>query len=156
VAFKKPLEFFGKKVEGNNLPVVETDNSLREELSKVQSLSEQVVQLQQELSEKVVKNDLESLVLSQINSMQKNFDYLQESFKQSNKKDITKFKEVVSEITSIVSNLVENEIPKYKKQVTKNELRIDEKFDSIKDIVEENILGIKEEVDKHHNDHIIP
>jgi hypothetical protein len=152
VAFKKPLEFFGKKVEGNNLPVVETDNSLREELSKVQSLSEQVVQLQQELSEKVVKNDLESLVLSQINSMQKNFDYLQESFKQSNKKDITKFKEVVSEITSIVSNLVENEIPKYKKQVTKNELRIDEKFDSIKDIVEENILGIKEEVDNKVND----
>jgi hypothetical protein len=139
VAFKKPSEFFGKKVEGNNLPVVETDNSLREELSKVQSLSEQVVQLQQELSEKVVKNDLESLVLSQINSMQENFDYLQESFKQSNKKDISKFKKVVSEITSIVSNLVENEIPKHKRQISASEIRISKQIDEFKSDVEERV-----------------
>jgi len=147
VALKKPSDFFGKKEEDSNLPVVESDNSLRDELSKVESLSEQVVQLQQELSQKVVKNDLESLVLSQINTMQENFDYLQKEFKQSNKKDIREFKDKVTELTNIIGNLVENEFPKYKKQITNNELRIGDKFDQLKEVVSENIVEIREDID---------
>ena len=152
MALKKPSELFGNKSEDNNVPVIESDNSFRDELIKVESLSEQVIQLQQELSQKVIKNDLESLVLSQINTMQENFEYLQNDFKKSNKKDIVEFKERVSELTEIVSNLVENELPKYKKQVTKNEVRIDDKFGELKEVVEENIVGIKEEIDSRVND----
>jgi len=146
VALKKPSDFFGKKPEENNLPVVESDNSLRDELNKVESLSEQVTQLQQELSQKVVKNDLESLVLSQINTMQENFEYLQNDFRKSNKKDISEFKNKVSELTEIVGNLVEKELPKYKKQITNNEVRIGEKFDSLRESVEENIADIHQEI----------
>ena len=152
MALKKPSDLFGNKAEDNNVPVIESDNTLREELIKVENLSEQVIQLQQELSQKVVKNDLESLVLSQINTMQENFDFLQNDFKKSNKKDIVEFKEKVSELTEIVGNLVENELPKYKKQVTKNEVRIGDKFDELKEVVEENIIGIREEIDTQVND----
>ena len=152
MALKKPSDLFGNKAEDNNVPVIESDNTLREELIKVENLSEQVIQLQQELSQKVVKNDLESLVLSQINTMQENFDFLQNDFKKSNKKDIVEFKEKVSELTEIVGNLVENELPKYKKQVTKNEVRIGDKFDELKEVVEENIFGIREEIDSKVND----
>ena len=147
MALRKPSDFFSKKSEENNLPVVESDDFLRDELSKVESLSEQVTQLQQELSQKVVKNDLESLVLSQINSMQENFEYLQNDFKKSNKKDIGEFENRVSELTKIVGNIVENELPKYKKQITNNEVRIGEKFDTFKEIVEENIIDIRQEID---------
>jgi len=147
VALKKPSDFFGKKPEENNLPVVESDNSLRDELNKVESLSEQVIQLQQELSQKVVKNDLESLVLSQINTMQENFEFLQNDFRQLNKKDIREFKDRVSEITEIVGNLVEKELPKYKKQITNNEVRIGEKFNNLREVVEENIADIRQEID---------
>jgi predicted nucleic acid-binding Zn-ribbon protein len=152
VALKKPSDIFDNKFEENNNPVIVTDSSFRDELNKVESLSEQVIQLQQELSKKVVKNDLESLVLSQINNMQENFEYLQNDFKKSNKKDILDFKERISELTEIVGNLVENEIPKYKKQVTKNEVRIGDKFDELKEVVEENIVGIREEIDTKVND----
>ena len=152
MALKKPSDLFGNKAEDNNVPVIESDNTLREELIKVENLSEQVIQLQQELSQKVVKNDLESLVLSQINTMQENFDFLQNDFKKSNKKDIVEFKEKVSELTEIVGNLVENELPKYKKQVTKNEVRIGDKFDELKEVVEENIFDIREEIDSKVND----
>ena len=151
MALKKPSDFFGNKSEDNNIPIIESDNTFREELIKVESLSEQVLQLQQELSQKVIKSDLESLVLSQINSMQENFEYLQNDFKKSNKKDIIEFKEKVSELTEIVGNLVENELPKYKKQVTKNEVRIGDKFDELKEVVEENIVGIREEIDSKVN-----
>ena len=122
MALKKPSDLFGNKADENNTPIIESDSSFREELIKVESLSEQVLQLQQELTQKVIKNDLESLVLSQINNMQENFEYLQNDFKKSNKKDIVEFKEKVTELTEIVGNLVENELPKYKKQVTKNEV----------------------------------
>ena len=152
MALKKPSDIFDNKFEENNNPVIVTDSSFRDELNKVESLSEQVIQLQQELSKKVVKNDLESLVLSQINNMQENFEYLQNDFKKSNKKDILDFKERISELTEIVGNLVENEIPKYKKQVTKNEVRIGDKFDELKEVVEENIVGIREEIDTKVND----
>ena len=151
MALRKPSEVFGNKSEDNNTPVIESDNSLREELNKVESLSEQISQLQQELSQKVVQTDLEKLVLSQINSMQENFEYLQNDFRQSNKKDIREFKDRVSELAEIVGNLVENQLPKYKKQVTNNELRIGEKFDVFKNTVEENISGIREEIDTQVN-----
>jgi hypothetical protein len=152
VALKKPSDIFGNKTDDNNIPVIESDSSFREELIKVESLSEQIIQLQQELSQKVVKNDLESLVLSQINTMQENFEYLQNDFKKSNKKDIVEFKERVSELTEIVGNLVENELPKYKKQVTKNEVNIGNKFDELKEVVQENIVVIREEIDDKVND----
>ena len=147
MALKKPSDLFGNKADENNIPVIESDSSFRKELIKVESLSEQVNQLQQELSQKVIKNDLESLVLSQINTMQENFEFLQNDFRKSNKKDIVEFKERVSELTEIVGNLVENELPKYKKQITKNEIRIGDKFEQLKEVVEENIVGIREEID---------
>jgi len=151
VALRKPSDLFGKKSEENEIPVFESDNSFREELNKVENLSEQVIKLQQELSQKVVKNDLESLILSQINSMQENFEYLQNDFRKSNKKDIVEFKDKVSELTEIVGNIVENELPKYKKQVTKNELNISEKLDTFKEDIKENITDIRYEVDTKVN-----
>ena len=151
MALRKPSDIFDKKIEDINIPVVESDSSLYLELSKVESLSEQVSQLQQELSQKVIQTDLEKLVLSQINSMRENFNYLQNDFKKSNKKDISEFKDRVSQLTEIVGNLIEQEIPKYKKQVTKNELRIGEKFDALKEVVEENIVDIRGEIDTQVN-----
>ena len=145
MALKKPSDLFGNKADENKIQIIESDNTLRDELSKVENLSEQVIQLQQELSQKVIKSDLESLVLSQINIMQENFEYLQNDFRKSNKKDIVEFKEKVSELTEIVGNLVENELPKYRKQVTKNEVAIDEKFNKF-------IVGIRNEIDTKVND----
>jgi hypothetical protein len=151
VALKKPADIFGNKSENNTTQIIESDNSFRDELIKVDNLSEQITQLQQELSQKVIKNDLESLVLSQINNMQENFNYLQNDFKKSNRKDISEFKERVSELTRIVENLVENEIPKYKKQITKTEFNIGDNFNQFKEVVEENIVDIKEGVDSKVN-----
>jgi hypothetical protein len=151
VALKKPADIFGNKSENNTTQIIESDNSFRDELIKVDNLSEQITQLQQELSQKVIKNDLESLVLSQINNMQENFNYLQNDFKKSNRKDISEFKERVSELTGIVENLVENEIPKYKKQITKTEFNIGDNFNQFKEVVEENIVDIKEGVDSKVN-----
>lgn len=140
MALHKPSDFFGRrKVEENKLPVAKSNETLREELSKVESLSEQLQQLQQDITQKVVKSDLESLVLSQINTMQENFETLQREFKKSNKGDLDYFKEIISEVTDTVNNLVENEIPKYKKQITSNEVRFGNQLKDFKEEVEDKV-----------------
>jgi hypothetical protein len=139
VALKKPLDLFGKKVEKKDSPVVESNSGLRQELNKVESLSQQIYQLQQELTQQVVKNDLESLVLSQISSMNERFEYLQKQFKESNQEDISKFKTVVSEITGVINNLIENEIPRYKKQITSSEVRITTEINDLREDVENKV-----------------
>jgi len=139
VALKKPLDFFGKKVENNDIPVVESDNGLRQELGKVEKLSEQIHQLQQELTQQVAKTDLESLILEQIDYMKENFETLQSQIQYSNKSEIKKFKETLSKITEVVNNFVEVELPKHKKQITTNEVRISKQIDEFKSGVEERI-----------------
>jgi hypothetical protein len=148
VALKKPSAFFGKNSEENNFPIVESDNTLREELNKVENLSEQINQLQQELTQKVVKTDLENLVVSQINEMRDNFEYLKSEIQQSNRGDLKKFKETLSNITEVVNNFVENEIPKYKKQVISNEVRVSNEIVEFKETVSDNFFGLRQEVEE--------
>ena len=137
MALKKPSDLFGKKITEEQ--PVEVDNSLREELNKVESLSEQINQLQQELTQKVVKTDLEKLVVSQINEMRDNFEYLKSEIQQSNRGDLKKFKETLSNIIEVVNNFVENEIPKYKKQITSNEVRVSTQFANFKEEIEDKV-----------------
>jgi hypothetical protein len=148
VALRKPSAFFGKNSEENNFPIVESDNTLREELNKVESLSEQINQLQQELTQKVVKTDLENLVVSQITEMRDNFEYLKNEIQQSNRGDLKKFKETLSNITEVVNNFVENEIPKYKKQAISNEVRVSNEIVEFKETVSDNFFGLRQEVEE--------
>ena len=102
MTLKKPSDIFGKKPEDLNIKIVESDNSFRDELVKVENLSDQITQLQQELSQKVIQSDLEELFSSQINNIQENFENLQNDFKKSNKRDIKNF----NELKDIVSNTI--------------------------------------------------
>jgi chromosome segregation ATPase len=147
VALRKPSDFFRKEKEESNVLVVEPDETLREDLSKVENLSSQILQLQQELAQKVVKNDLETLILSQISEMREKFEFLKNDIKNSNNNDIAIFNTSLSEVVDIVNNLVENEIPKYKKQITKNEVYVGEKVNQIQETIDRNISDIREEVE---------
>ena len=89
---------------------------------------------------------------SQLIILDENFKSIQNQVKGLNKEDLKEFKVNISNLTEIVGNLVENELPKYKKQITKNEVRIGDKFEELKEVVEENIIGIKEEIDNKVND----
>jgi hypothetical protein len=151
VALKKPSDFFGKKENKINTLVIEKDNSFRDELTKVESLSEQLNQLQQELTEKTIKSDLEILVHSEISRMRENFEVLKLQFRQSNKENIDTFDEKILELTEIIDNLVEIEIPKYKNKITKNEFSIKEKVNQFQQSVENSIHEIREEIENKFN-----
>ena len=159
MALKKPSDIFNKKessvvfesaeISSN---ITETYDRFRDNLDKVNLLSEQIEQLSQQLSEKMTKTDLENAMYSQLMVLDENFKSIQNQVKGLNKEDLKEFKVNISNLTEIVENLVKNEIPKYKKQVTKNEVRIGDKFDELREDVEENIIGIREEIDGKVND----
>ena len=159
MALKKPSDIFNKTETYGvfNTPevssdITETYDRFRDNLDRVNILSEKVEKLSQQLSEKLSRSDLENAMLSQLMVLDENFKSIQNQVKGLNRDDLKEFKLNISNLTEIVGNLVENELPKYKKQVTKNEVRIGDKFDELKEVVEENIVGIREEIDTKVND----
>jgi hypothetical protein len=154
VTLRKPSDIFNKKETSGvfNSPevsaeITESYDRFRDNFDKVNNLSEKVEQLSQQLSEKLDRNDLENAMLSQLMVLDENFKSLQNQVKGLNKEDLKEFKTTVSNLTEIVEELVEDELPKFKKQFTKNQINIGEKFDELKEVVEENISSIKEDVD---------
>ena len=59
-------------------------------------------------------------MFSQVMVLDENFKSIRNQVKGLNKEDLKEFKVNISNLTEIVENLVENELPKYRKQVTKN------------------------------------
>ena len=159
MALRKPSDLFQKKETSGvfespevSFDIAESYDKFRNNFDKVNNLSEKVEVLSQELSEKMTRTDLENAMYSQLMILDENFKSIRNQIKGLNKEDLKEFKVNVSNLSEIVGNLVENELPKYKKQVTKNEVRIGDKFDELKEVVEENIVGIRNEIDVKVND----
>ena len=158
MTLKKPSDLFTKKETSGvfnssevSSDITETYDRFRDNLDRVNILTERVEQLSQQLSEKLDRTDLENAMLSQLMVLDENFKSLQNQVKGLNKEDLRDFRTTVADLTEIVEGLVEEELPKYKKQVNRNEVRIGEKFNQLKEVVEENISGIREEIDTQVN-----
>ena len=154
MALKKPSDLFEKKETSGvfepsdvSFEIAESYDKFRNNFEKVNELSQKVEVLSKELSEKLNKTDLENAMLSQLMVLDENFKSLQNQVKGLNKQDLKEFKETVYNLTDIVENLVEIEIPKYKKKITKNEFVVGEQINQLQEIVEENIIGIRGEID---------
>ena len=159
MALKKPSELFNKKEISGVFETPEISSNISESydkflntFEKINQISEKVEDLSQQLSEKLSRTDLENAMLSQLMILDENFKTIQNQVKGLNKKDLKEFKSSLLDLTGIVEDLVQNEIPKYKKQFTKNELFIEDRIDSLKKVVEENILDIREDIESKFDD----
>ena len=156
MALKKPSDIF-KKEESSGIfvssevspNVVEKYDKFLNTLDKVNYLSEKVENLSKELSEKLSKTDLDNAMLSHLMVLDENFKKIQAQVKGLNKEDLLQFKNSVSNLTNTVSNLVEEELPKYKKQVKKSEIVFSENIDELKTSVDEKLQEIADVLD--HN-----
>ena len=158
MALKKPSELLNKKeISGVfetpeiSTHITESYDKFRNNFEKVNELSEKIDELSQQLGEKLTRTDLENAMLSQLIVLDENFKILQNEVKGLNKKDLKEFKETVYNLSEVVDNLVETELPKYKKQVTKNQLFVGEQVRDLQGIVNENITDIREEIGEKFN-----
>jgi hypothetical protein len=146
VALKKPSDLFNKEessvvfqsseISSN---ITETYDRFRDNLEKVNVLSEQIEYLSQQLSEKMTRTDLENAMLSNLMVLDENFKSIRNQVRGLNKEDLKEFKVNVSNLTEIVGDLVETELPKYRKQITNNEVRISNQFTNFKEKIDERI-----------------
>jgi uncharacterized protein Yka (UPF0111/DUF47 family) len=149
VVLKKPSQIFEsnrqeKSTEPPNL--FESIDRFRGSLENVDQISTQIQELSEELSQKVSKTELENTLLSHLLVLEENFDHIQKQIKGINKNDIRQFKESVSDIGQVVDNLIHTELPKYKKQVTGSELRIEKRLDTFTETFDSNFFILENQL----------
>ena len=155
MSLRKPSELLDKKevsvvFESPEISsyITESYDKFLNNFERVNELSEKVEELSQQLSEKLSRTELENAMLSQLMVLDENFKTIQNHVKGLNKEDLKEFKETVYNLTEIVDNLLETELPKYKKQVVKNKVFVGEQVHELQGFLEENITGIREEIDE--------
>ncbi len=150
MTLKKPSDLFRKKssyitedyspiVVGESVGLTETFDRFKNNLEKIDELSNQVESLTEEISSKLTKKDLENAMISHLMVVNENFKLIQQQVKGLNKSDLNEFHKSLNEVVSIVNNLVTKEIPNYKKKIINSEFNIGSKFETFKDSVNNKI-----------------
>ena len=78
------------------------------------------------------------------------FKNIQEQILNSNRKELSSYKEQVLEVYNLVTDLSENQLPKYKKMILQTDLRTEGKINDLKnelyEVLEERIEETKETI----------
>ena len=161
MALKKPSDIFNRKEQVSSIdtsiqemvekPELSTFSdafdSFKNNLTNFESVSEKVENIQTEIQSLLKKEDLDRALMSQLLIVESSIREVQDKVKSVNEETLFEIRSKISSLTGIVEDLLDNEFPKYKKQITKNQFNIGEKFDNLKNVVESNIIDIKVELD---------
>ena len=145
MSLRKPSELFGSKTveETNSSPAKkylnESYQQFQGSLFKIEELEEKleaiyteypktIEVLSEKLSNRVTKTELDNKMFTHLSVVDENFEAIKNQVKGLNKNDLREFKNNVSQLTSIVQNLIDVEFPQYKNKVIRNEIKISEKF----------------------------
>ena len=169
MALKKPSDFFGKKPEDketlvfteevlpekfdayknnlNNIEVLKefTDNfgSFSENIARVQALEETIVELREEISSTLSKEDLDNAMMSNLLILEENVDKIQKSLKGINRKDLKEIYENVEEISNQVLYVVE-ELPRHKSLIKSQEVSFDKRLQGYQQSIDEQLTEFNE------------
>ncbi len=123
-----------------------TINEFKENFERVELLSKEIEEIKESVGDSLKKKDLDEAMVSHLLFVEKSIEDVQKKVKSLNSKTLYDIKEEFQELQEIVSDFVDREIPSYKKQVLDHERRIDNRFLSFKENVNQNIEKIDEEV----------
>ena len=106
-----------------------------------------------EIVEETVVEDkkiLEEEITQSVSLLDGAFRNIQDQILESNKKDLAPFKEQVLEVYNICSDIAENQLPKYKKDILRSDVRTESKIKELKEkfynTLEERIAETKETI----------
>ena len=124
-----------------------TIEEFKENFERVELLSQEIEDIKESVGDSLRKKDLDEAMVSHLLFVEKSIEDVQKKVKSLNSKTLYDIKEEFQELQEIVTDFVDQEIPSYKKQVLDYERRIDNRFLSFKENVNENIEKIDEEVE---------
>ena len=165
MSLRKPSELFESKIvqEENSSPAKKYLNDSYQEfegnLFKIEELGEKIEAiyteypktlevLSEKLKNRVTKTDLDKAMFTHLSVVDENFQAIKSQIKGLNKKDLKEFEDGVSLLTSIVENLVDVELPRYKNKVTGNEIKIAESEKKVAKELNQLSFFIEEKVDE--------
>jgi len=123
-----------------------TFDSFKNNLEKVESVSGQVSEIKEEIKSLIKKEDLDSAMMAQLLFVEESISKIESKISSINGKTVDKIREDFVDLSNSVGSFLNVDAPKYKKLISESEVRIDGRFDTFKNNVEENLNTIKVDV----------
>ena len=123
-----------------------TFDSFKNNLEKVESVSSEVSEIKEEIKSLIKKEDLDSAMMAQLLFVEESISKIESKISSINGKTVDKIREDFVDLSNSVGSFLNVDAPKYKKLISESEVRIDGRFDTFKNNVEENLNIIKVDV----------
>ncbi len=125
-----------------------TFDSFKNNLEKVENVSIEINEIKSEIKDLIKKEDLDSAMMAQLLFVEQSISKIESKVFSINGKTVDGIKEDFKKLSNTVNEFLSVDLPKYKKLVTESQVRVDDKFATFKENVEENLDTIKLDVNK--------
>ena len=168
MALKKPSEYFTKQTKSpidegiQNLQRISESrefgsfssafDSFKNNLEKFDIILEQVEYIKNEIQNFVKTEDLDKSLLSQLFIVEQSINDIQERVKSINQKNLSEIRSDVKELTEVVNEFLEVEVPKYKRLVVDVEFRSNTRCEKLKNSINESIKNTNDIVEQKYEE----
>jgi hypothetical protein len=121
-------------------------------VERVNYLSEKIEDIQIEIKSLLKKEDLDRAMMSQLILVEQTIADVQNKVKSINQKNLVEIRSDVKELTEVVNEFVEVEVPKYKKLLVNNELRNTNQYEKLEENVNQTLENIGEFVENKYQE----
>ena len=120
----------------------ESVGTLKENAERITTLSTEIQNLQEQLSQFIKQEDLDRSTVSHLLFVEENIENIQQKIKGLNSKTLLNIKEEFRGLQETVSEFIRLEVPSYKKQILETEKRTDIRFIDFKNQIQEEVTSI--------------
>lgn len=128
-----------------------TVENFKENVDRVESISKEIAEVKEDIRGLINKDDLNEAMVAHLLFVEESIKKIEGRIKSINGDTIDKIKDDFTNLSQTVENFVDVDIPNYKKLVSESEIRLDTRFTSFKGLVEEDLDGIREDVNREVN-----
>jgi hypothetical protein len=120
----------------------ESVGTFKENAERINTLSTEIQNLQEQLSQFIKQEDLDRSTVSHLLFVEENIENIQQKIKGINSKTLHNIKEEFRGLQETVSEFIRLEVPSYKKQILETERRTDIRFIDLKNQIQKEVTSI--------------
>jgi hypothetical protein len=130
----------------------ETLDDYKLNIEKVNFLSEKIESIETEIQNFLTRKDLDIAVMSQLFVVEQSIKDIQSKVKSINQRTLTEIRLDASNLTKVVNNFINDEVPKYRKSLVETEVRTSNLCRELEDTVNQTVSDINEFVDNKYEE----
>jgi len=130
----------------------ETLDDYKLNIEKVNFLSEKIENIETEIQNFLTRKDLDIAVMSQLFVVEQSIKDIQNKVKSINQSTLTEIRLDASNLTKVVNNFINSEVPKYKKSLVETEVRSSNLCRELENTVNQTVTDINEFVDNKYEE----